>query len=126
VDLSSPISSVIPSAHGAVLAVLARTHEPLSGRRVAALTDGRVGQRRVNDVLGELADAGIVRCERHPPAKLYVLNREHVAAAGIIALANQWEALLRRHPRRARRLAGAARLGVPVRLRGARARRAAR
>ncbi|HRA46380.1 MAG TPA: nucleotidyltransferase domain-containing protein [Phycicoccus sp.] len=95
-DLSSPISSVIPSAHGAVLAVLARTHEPLSGRRVAALTDGRVGQRRVNDVLGELADAGIVRCERHPPAKLYVLNREHVAAEGIIALANQCEALLGR------------------------------
>ena len=95
-DLSSPISSVIPSAHGAVLAVLARTHEPLSGRRVAALTDGRVGQRRVNDVLGELADAGIVRCERHPPAKLYVLNREHVAAAGVIALASQWEELLRR------------------------------
>jgi len=96
VDLSSPISSVIPSAQGAVLAVLARTHEPLSGRRVAALTDGRVGQRRVNDVLGELADAGIVRCERHPPAKLYVLNREHVAAEGIIALANQCEALLGR------------------------------
>ena len=95
-DLFSPISSVIPSAHGAVLAVLARTHEPLSGRRVAALTDGRVGQRRVNDVLGELADAGIVRCERHPPAKLYVLNREHVAAAGVIALASQWEELLRR------------------------------
>lgn len=95
-DLSSPISSVIPSAQGAVLAVLARTHEPLSGRRVAALTDGRVGQRRVNDVLGELADAGIVRSERHPPAKLYVLNRQHVAAAGVIALASQWEELLRR------------------------------
>lgn len=95
-DLSSPISSVIPSAHGAVLAVLARTGEPLSGRRVAALTDGRVGQRRVNDVLGELAGAGIVRREHHPPAKLYVLNREHVAAEGIIALASQWESLLHR------------------------------
>ena len=95
-NLSSPIRSVIPSAHGPVLAVLARTAEPLSGRRVAALTDGRVGQRRVNDVLGELVDAGIVRCQRHPPAKLYVLNRDHVAAEGIIALSSQWEALLRR------------------------------
>lgn len=95
-NLSSPISSVIPSAHGAVLAVLARTYEPLSGRRVAALTDGRVGQRRVNDVLGELAEAGIVRREHHPPAKLYVLNREHVAAGGIIALSSQWETLVRR------------------------------
>lgn len=95
-DLSSPISSVIPSAHGAILAVLARTNEPLSGRRVAALTDGRVGQWRTNEVLGELADAGIVLREHRPPAKLYRLNRGHVAAAGITALADQWGALLQR------------------------------
>jgi predicted nucleotidyltransferase len=94
--MSSPISSVIPSAHGAVLAVLARTTEPLSGRRVAALTDGKVGQWRTNEVLGALADAGIVLREHRPPAKLYRLNRDHVAAAGIIALAEQWATLLRR------------------------------
>jgi hypothetical protein len=40
-DLSDPVSAVIPSAHGAVRAVLARTTEPLSGRKVAVLTDGR-------------------------------------------------------------------------------------
>lgn len=96
VDMSSPISSVIPSAHGAVLAVLARTSEPLSGRRVAALTDGKVGQWRANEVLGALADAGIVLREHRPPAKLYRLNRDHVAAPGIIALAEQWGTLLRR------------------------------
>ena len=96
VDLSSPIGSVIPSAHGAVLAVLARTSEPLSGRRVAALTDGKVGQWRANAVLGELAEAGIVLREHRPPAKLYRLNRDHVAAAGIISLADQWATLLKR------------------------------
>lgn len=95
-DLSSPISSVIPSAHGAVLAVLARTTEPLSGRSIAALTDGKVSQRRTNDVLGELAAAGVVLREDRPPAKLYRLNRDHVAAAGITALAGQWETLVRR------------------------------
>lgn len=95
-DLSSPISSVIPSAHGAVLAVLARTSEPLSGRRVAALTDGRVGQWRTSEVLGALTDAGIVLCEHRPPAKLYRLNRDHVAAGGIVALADQWQTLLER------------------------------
>jgi predicted nucleotidyltransferase len=94
--MSSPISSVIPSAHGAVLAVLARTTEPLSGRRVAALTDGKVGQWRANEVLGALADTGIVLREHRPPAKLYRLNRDHVAAPGIIALADQWGDLLRR------------------------------
>ena len=95
-DLSSPISSVVPSAHGAVLAVLARTDQPLSGRRVAALTDGRVGQWRVNEVLGQLAEAGIVLRAHQPPAMLHLLNRDHVAAAGIIALAGQREELFSR------------------------------
>lgn len=69
-DMSSPISSVIPSAHGAALAVLARAEEPLSGRAVATLTNGRFGQWRVNEVLGQLADAGLVLRESRPPAKL--------------------------------------------------------
>jgi len=34
-DLGSPMSSVVPSAHGPVLAVLARTHAPLTGRTIA-------------------------------------------------------------------------------------------
>ena len=41
-DLSSPMRSVIPSAHGAVLTVLARAGEPLSGRKVAELTNALV------------------------------------------------------------------------------------
>lgn len=95
-DLSSPISSVIPTAHGAVLAVLASTSEPMSARRVAALTDGRFGQWRVNEVLGQLADSGVALREIRPPAKLYRLNRDHVAAAGIEALAGQRDVLLSR------------------------------
>ncbi|GEP40363.1 hypothetical protein NPS01_40260 [Nocardioides psychrotolerans] len=95
-DLSHPLSSVIPSAHGPVLTVLARTSEPLSGRKVAELTDGRVSQRRANDILGELATAGVALCEDRPPSKLYRLNHEHVAAPGILALIDMWGALLQR------------------------------
>ena len=95
-DLSNPINSVVPSAHGSVLAVLSRTTEPLSGRAVASLTDGRVGQWRANEILGELSDAGIVLREHRPPAKLHRLNRDHVAAEGITALADQWNTLLDR------------------------------
>lgn len=95
-DLSSPINSVMPSAHGAVLAVLARTTEPLSGRRVAGLTDGRVGQRRTTQILTQLSDAGIVLREDRPPSKLYRLNRDHVAAPGILALAEMWATLVQR------------------------------
>ncbi|WP_394289206.1 nucleotidyltransferase domain-containing protein [Microbacterium sp.] len=93
-DLTHPISSVVPSAHGAVLQVLAHTTEPLSGRRVAELAAERVSRRRVNDVLAELANAGVVLRERRPPAHLYRLNREHVAAPGVIALAGMWTELM--------------------------------
>jgi len=96
VDLAHPVQSVIPSAHGAVLAVLARTTEPLSGRGVASLTRPSFGQRRVNEVLGELADAGIVLREARPPSNLYLLNRDHVAAEGVNALVGMWSTLLER------------------------------
>jgi predicted nucleotidyltransferase len=86
-DLANPMQSVIPSAHGAVLAVLARTDLPLSGHQVAALTKPRFSQRRVNDVLRHLADSGIVLCEKRPPSNFYRLNHDHVAAAGILLLA---------------------------------------
>lgn len=95
-DLTNPMGSVIPSAHGAVLAVLARAGVPLSGRKVAELTNGKVGQVRTNEVLGMLTDAGLVLREDRPPAKYYRLNRDHVAADAITALADQWAVLLER------------------------------
>lgn len=85
-NLSNPINSVIPGGHGVVLTILARTDRPLTGRRVAELAAGQLGKSRVNEVLGELAQAGIVAAEEHPPAKLYTLNRAHVAADAVVAL----------------------------------------
>jgi predicted nucleotidyltransferase len=95
-ELANPIQSVIPGAHGAVLGVLARTDLPLSGRRVAELTEPKFSQRRVNDVLKQLAAAGVVLREIRPPANYYRLNHDHVAAEGIVALASMWATLLAR------------------------------
>jgi predicted nucleotidyltransferase len=95
-DLANPMQSVIPSAHGAVLSVLARTDLALSGRRIAELTQPKFSQRRVNDVLGQLADSGMVLRESRPPANFYRLNHDHVAAEGIVALAGMWATLLER------------------------------
>ena len=95
-DLTNPIQSVIPSAHGAVLSVLARTDEPLSGRRIAELTRPRFAQTQVNRVLRRLAASGVVLLERRPPSNLYRLNRDHVAAEGIQALARMWATLVAR------------------------------
>jgi len=86
-DLGSPMSSVVPSAHGPVLAVLARTHAPLTGRTIAGLTRPRTSQRQVATVLAALADAGVVLRERLGSAHLYALNRDHVAADAIESLA---------------------------------------
>ena len=95
-DLGHPISSVIPGAYGDVLAVLARTDVWLSGRKVATLTRGQTSRRRVDAVLAALAKAGIADVQEVPPAKLYRLNRHHVAAAGIEALASMRDCLLAR------------------------------
>ncbi|MHB1165966.1 MAG: nucleotidyltransferase domain-containing protein [Candidatus Nanopelagicales bacterium] len=95
-DLANPISSVIPGSYGDVLAVLARTDAPLSGRRVASLTRGQASRRRVDAVLAELARTGVALVQEVPPAKLYRLNREHVAAAGIVELASLRDTLLSR------------------------------
>jgi predicted nucleotidyltransferase len=94
--LSHPISSVIPGAYGDVLAVLARTDVWLSGQRTASLTRGPTSRRRVDAVLAELARSGIADMREVPPAKTYRLNRAHVAAEAIEALASQWDTVVDR------------------------------
>ena len=95
-DLSNPISSVIPSAHGVVLAVLAHADVQMSGRQITKLTNGRVQQSRTNDILGQLTQAGVVSCERHASVYLYRLNRDHVVAEAVMILATLRERLTQR------------------------------
>ncbi len=95
-DLSNPITSVVPSSYGPVLVALVRAGAPLSGRQVAALVEGQVSRSRVNSVLGELADSGLALRESHPPSILYQFNRRHVAAEYIEALADLRQHLLER------------------------------
>lgn len=95
-DLSNPSEAVLPSVRGVVLRVLARTDAPMSGREVAATAGQKVGYRRVSQVLGELVATGLVRRESHPPAYLYRLNRDHVAAEPVLMLADLRGRLLSR------------------------------
>lgn len=95
-DLTRPISSVIPSAYGPVLQALVGAGMPMSSRQLATLVHGSVGRSRVNTILGELTASGIVRCTSHPPSLLYELNRDHVAAPYIEGLANLRSTLLHR------------------------------
>lgn len=95
-NLSDPIGTVIPSAHGPVLEVLARTDVPLTGRAVAALTEGRVSHARTRQVLLDLVASGLVSAQEAPPARLYRLNRQHLAADAVTALASLRSTLLDR------------------------------
>ncbi|WP_410786072.1 nucleotidyltransferase domain-containing protein [Kribbella sp. C-35] len=84
-DMSRPISTVIPTLDGPVLAVLARTSKPLTGRKVhqLAATGSETGTR---NVLRRLASTGLVTASEVGSAVQYALNREHLAAAAVLEL----------------------------------------
>lgn len=86
VDLSSPISSVVPSLDGAVLAVLARSAQPLTASEIARLVDA--SYNGVVAVVTRMADHGIVEARRHGRTTVYVANRAHVAWPAIALLAD--------------------------------------
>ncbi|WP_149205160.1 nucleotidyltransferase domain-containing protein [Actinotalea subterranea] len=86
-DVSNPIADVVPSAHGPVLAVLASTSTPLTGRAIAELTRPRVSQPRVARILADLTEAGLVDRIQAGSASLFTLNREHLAARAVEDLA---------------------------------------
>jgi predicted nucleotidyltransferase len=94
-DMSRPISTVIPTLDGPVLAVLARTNQPLTGRRVhqLAAAGSETGTRKV---LRRLADTGLVIATEVGASVQYSLNRNHLAAAAVLELTTLRQQLLQR------------------------------
>jgi predicted nucleotidyltransferase len=80
-DPRNPFRTLAPSVDGDVIQVLARTHAPLTGARVAVLAERSPSQVRV--VLQGLEQHGIVYSERHGQAYSYTLNRDHVLGDAI-------------------------------------------
>lgn len=95
-NLSSPITSVVPGAKGEVLGILARTSEELTGNAIATLGDGKFSQTGANKALKKLVADGLVRSRRAGSSILYSLNRDHVAARSILELSELRSALLTR------------------------------
>lgn len=91
VDVSNPISSVIPSLDGPVLGALSGTSMPMSLTEVHRLV-GVGSLSGVRRVLVRLVATGVVKSV---PGG-YVLNRDHVAAAAIEMLARLWATCLER------------------------------
>lgn len=90
-DVSMPITTVVPSLDGPVLAVLAATVSPLGLADVHARA-GRGSKSGVRSVLLRMVDEGLVVAV---PGG-YVLNRDHVAAPAVELLATLHGELTRR------------------------------
>lgn len=77
-DWRHPYRVIATGVRGDVLAVLARGTEPMTGREIARLA--RASQQAARTVLDDLERQGLVSVREVPPAYVYELNREHVAA----------------------------------------------
>ena len=84
-DLSTPLAVVTPTLDAAVLQALSATTSWASGAQVHRVA-GAGSADGVRKVLIRLVGQGVVEAQEQPPATLYRLNREHVAADGIVAL----------------------------------------
>jgi DNA-binding transcriptional ArsR family regulator len=95
-DVSRPHTAVIGRAlEGEVLSVLAGTTRPLTGRQIARLAS-HGSDRGLRLALNRLAEQGLVDTVEAPPAVLYSLNRDHIAAPIAIQLADLRSELFRR------------------------------
>jgi len=86
-DLSQPARTVVPTLDADVLIVLLGTTMPATGRQIQRLA--RSGsQQGVAKVLLRLEETGLVSAAEAGAARLYLLNRDHVAFEAVAALAD--------------------------------------
>jgi len=84
-NVSKPFTALSPSVDLDVLAVLAGSSTPRSGREIAR----RAGRSKtgVQHVLDRLVDHGLVDCLHSGRAQLYSLNRDHLLAGTVEQMA---------------------------------------
>lgn len=86
-DLSHPLRSLVPSLDAIALEVLAGTHSALGASRIHQL--GGSGSRQgIVNVLGRLAEHGLVLAEPTNHGFSYRLNRDHLLASAVLEAAD--------------------------------------
>lgn len=94
-EVQHPLRVVTPTLDGDVLTVLAQADASFTPGQVARLVPA-ASVEGIRKVLQRLAAQGIVDAEQVGRAYSYTLNREHLAAEHVVALANQRATLLHR------------------------------
>jgi predicted nucleotidyltransferase len=93
-DLGSPVLDVAPAVRGALLQTLARLEQPVTRRQLAAAAG--VAPGNASAVIEDLISSGIVTETVAGRASMVSLNRSHLAAGPLIALAGLRGELIRR------------------------------
>ncbi|CAB4813848.1 unannotated protein [freshwater metagenome] len=84
-DLGSPVMDVAPAVRGALLRELARLEQPVTRRQLATLAG--VSPGHASSVIEGFVSSGLVHEAIVGRASLVALNRRHLAAGPVLALA---------------------------------------
>lgn len=84
-DLGSPVLDIAPAVRGALLQTLARLEQQVTRRQLAAAAG--VAPGNASAVIEELVAAGLVHETVAGRSLMVVLNRSHLAAGPVLALA---------------------------------------
>ena len=93
-NLGSPVLDVAPAVRGALLQALARLEQPVTRRQLAAAAG--VAPGNASAVIEELIQSGLVSESVAGRSSMVVLNRSHLAAGPVLALAGLRGELIRR------------------------------
>lgn len=93
-DLGSPVLDVAPAVRGALLQALARLEQPVTRRQLAAAAG--VAPGHASAVIEDLIQAGLVSQTIAGRSSMVILNRSHLAAGPLLALAGLRGELIRR------------------------------
>ena len=93
-DLGSPVLDIAPAVRGALLQALARLEQPVTRRQLAAAAG--VAPGNASAVIEELIQSGLVSESVAGRSSMVVLNRSHLAAGPVLALAGLRGELIRR------------------------------
>ncbi len=93
-DLGSPVLDIAPAVRGALLQALARLEQPITRRQLAAAAG--VAPGNASAVIEELIQSGLVSETVAGRSSMVVLNRSHLAAGPVLALAGLRGELIRR------------------------------